>query len=117
MTSESKTPAIQTRLRATLAPFVEEVVARFALAGLAVGIVKDGALVYAQGFGVRSLATLQPDAAQAYELLGQACMITGARDEAAVNLRRALELDPDNVHARDLLQQLGSMPARREDAP
>jgi CubicO group peptidase (beta-lactamase class C family) len=60
--------------------------------------------------------TLQPDAAQAYELLGQAGMITGARDDAALNLRRALELDPDNIHARDLLQRLESMPARPEDA-
>jgi CubicO group peptidase (beta-lactamase class C family) len=60
MTSESKAPASPAQLSAALQPFVEEVVARFALAGLAVGIVKDGALVYGQGFGIRSLDTQEP---------------------------------------------------------
>jgi CubicO group peptidase (beta-lactamase class C family) len=42
-------------LEATLQPLVQHVVASFGLAGLAIGIVKSGELVYSQGFGVRNL--------------------------------------------------------------
>ncbi len=45
---------------AKLEPFVQQVITSFSLAGLAVGIVKAGDLVYTQGFGVRSLATQEP---------------------------------------------------------
>jgi CubicO group peptidase (beta-lactamase class C family) len=47
-------------LEAKLQPFVQDVVASFGLAGLAIGIVKSGELVYMQGFGVRSLNTQEP---------------------------------------------------------
>lgn len=43
-----------------LAPLIEHIVAACGLAGLAIGIVKAGELVYAQGFGVRNLATQEP---------------------------------------------------------
>ena len=47
-------------LEAKLPPFVQHVVASFGLAGLAIGIVKSGELVYTQGFGVRNLDTQEP---------------------------------------------------------
>jgi tetratricopeptide (TPR) repeat protein len=50
--------------------------------------------------------TLQPDASQAYEMLGWAYMVHGEKEVAADNLRRALVLDPANEHAGKLLQQL-----------
>lgn len=49
---------------------------------------------------------LQPDASEAYEMLGWAYMIQGEYELAADNLRRALALDPDNEQARKRLQQL-----------
>lgn len=51
---------------------------------------------------------LQPDASEAYEMLGWADMIIGEKDSAADNLRRALALDPDNEQAGRLLRQLGN---------
>lgn len=50
--------------------------------------------------------TLQPDASQAYEMLGWAYMVQGEKEVAADNLRRALVLDPENEEAGKLLQQL-----------
>jgi CubicO group peptidase (beta-lactamase class C family) len=50
--------------------------------------------------------TLQPDASQAYEMLGWAYIVHGEEEVAADNLRRALALDPENEHAGKLLQQL-----------
>jgi hypothetical protein len=50
--------------------------------------------------------TLQPDASLAYEMLGWAFMVEGEKELAADNLRRALALDPEAWHARQLLQQL-----------
>ncbi len=44
----------------TLAPVLREIVARWEILGLAVGIVHDGEIVYAQGFGVQSLDTRTP---------------------------------------------------------
>jgi CubicO group peptidase (beta-lactamase class C family) len=55
---------------------------------------------------VKLWVTLQPDAAEAYELLGWAHMVQGEQEAAADNLRRALALDPANWHARRLLQRL-----------
>jgi CubicO group peptidase (beta-lactamase class C family) len=51
--------------------------------------------------------TLQPDASEAYEMLGWAYMLQGEKELAADNLRRALTLDPEAWHAGRLLQQLG----------
>jgi CubicO group peptidase (beta-lactamase class C family) len=50
--------------------------------------------------------TLQPDASQAYEMLGWAYMVQGEKEVAADNLRRALALGPENEEAGKLLQQL-----------
>lgn len=47
-------------LEATLSPFVQRVIEDFGLAGVAIGIVKDGEPVYVQGFGVRNLDTQEP---------------------------------------------------------
>jgi CubicO group peptidase (beta-lactamase class C family) len=47
-------------LEAKLQSFTQHVVASFGLAGLAIGIVKSGELVYTQGFGVRNLDTQEP---------------------------------------------------------
>jgi CubicO group peptidase (beta-lactamase class C family) len=47
-------------LEAKLQSFAQHVVASFGLAGLAIGIVKSGELVYTQGFGVRNLDTQEP---------------------------------------------------------
>jgi CubicO group peptidase (beta-lactamase class C family) len=47
-------------LEAKLQPFVQQLFASFGLAGLAIGIVKSGELVYSQGFGVRNLDTQEP---------------------------------------------------------
>jgi Tfp pilus assembly protein PilF len=51
--------------------------------------------------------TLQPDAAEAYEMLGWAYMVQGEREQAAELLRQALNRDPQAWHAARLLQQLG----------
>jgi Tfp pilus assembly protein PilF len=55
---------------------------------------------------VKLWVTLQPDASEAYELLGWAYLVQGETEVAAEQLRRALALDPDNEHAEQLLQQL-----------
>ena len=51
---------VRAALEATYEPLARRVIESFGLAGVAVGVVKDGALVYAHGFGVRSLATGEP---------------------------------------------------------
>jgi CubicO group peptidase (beta-lactamase class C family) len=55
---------------------------------------------------VQLWVTLQPDAAEAHEMLGWAYMVQGEMEGAADHLRRALTLDPDAWHAERLLQQL-----------
>lgn len=47
-------------LAARLQPLAQRALAAFGLPGLAIGVVRAGALVYAQGFGVRSRATGEP---------------------------------------------------------
>jgi len=49
---------------------------------------------------------LQPDAAEAYEMLGWAYLVQGEQEEAADNLHQALARDPEAWHAARLLQQL-----------
>jgi CubicO group peptidase (beta-lactamase class C family) len=60
MDTAQRSQDVAARLEATLQPFVQQVVAAFGLAGLAIGIVKSGELVYSQGFGVRNLDTQEP---------------------------------------------------------
>jgi CubicO group peptidase (beta-lactamase class C family) len=55
-----KEPVLKAVLEAKLQPLVQHVVASYGLAGLAIGVVKSGELVYAQGFGVRNLDTQEP---------------------------------------------------------
>ncbi|HSH83214.1 MAG TPA: serine hydrolase, partial [Herpetosiphonaceae bacterium] len=55
---------------------------------------------------VQLWVTLQPNASEAYELLGWAYLVQGEKELAAGNLRRALTLDAENWHAGRLLQQL-----------
>jgi CubicO group peptidase (beta-lactamase class C family) len=43
-----------------LAPIIEQVIDSYGLAGLGVGIVKDGAVLFAEGFGQRSVDTGEP---------------------------------------------------------
>ncbi len=60
MDTEQSSQDLKAILEAKLQPFVQHVVESFGLAGLAIGIVKSGELVYTQGFGVRSLETREP---------------------------------------------------------
>ena len=50
--------------------------------------------------------TLQPEASEAHEMLGWADFVVGDRERAAASLRRALELDGENEHAKQLLERL-----------
>lgn len=52
--------AVRSRLETLLPPLLETLIADFALPGVAVAVVANGALVYAQGFGVRNLTTREP---------------------------------------------------------
>lgn len=52
--------ALRSALETRLTPFVQRAFAAYGLAGLAVGVVSAGELVYARGFGVRSRATGEP---------------------------------------------------------
>jgi CubicO group peptidase (beta-lactamase class C family) len=60
MTTRQSSQALKARFETELAPYVQQVVVSFGLAGLAIGIVKSGELIYAQGFGVRNLNTQEP---------------------------------------------------------
>jgi CubicO group peptidase (beta-lactamase class C family) len=60
MTMEQNNQDLNAAIEEKLQPLIEQVIESFGLAGLAIGIVKDDALVYAQGFGVRNLNTREP---------------------------------------------------------
>ena len=49
---------------------------------------------------------MQPDLAAAHLNLARACGMTGDVARAAGELRRAIELDPDNAVAQELLRQI-----------
>ncbi|MDX1521113.1 MAG: serine hydrolase domain-containing protein [Anaerolineae bacterium] len=49
-----------------LVPVIEQVIDASGLAGLGVGIVNDGAVVFAQGFGQRSVETGEPVTAHSF---------------------------------------------------
>jgi SAM-dependent methyltransferase len=64
---------------------------------------------YFDGLGMSLLklwVTLQPNAAEAYEMLGWAYLVQGEKKVAVDTLRRALTLDPEAWHAERLLEQL-----------
>lgn len=50
----------------------------------------------------------QPDALEVYEMIGWAHLNRGETEAARKNIERALELEPDNVHAAYMLAQLAS---------
>jgi CubicO group peptidase (beta-lactamase class C family) len=50
----------EAQLDTTLTPFIEEVMQAYDLPGMAIGIVKDNEIVYAQGFGYKNIDTKQP---------------------------------------------------------
>lgn len=50
--------------------------------------------------------TLFPESANVYDSLGEAYLAAGDERRAAANYRRALELDPANDHARNVLDRL-----------
>jgi CubicO group peptidase (beta-lactamase class C family) len=56
-------------------------------------------------------ATLYPEVGNAYDSLGEAYLAKGDDALAIQSYSKALELDPDNDHARDVLQSLGALPA------
>lgn len=60
MNPEQSTPNVKAAIKATLPLFVQQIVEAFGLAGLAVGMIKSGELLYTQGFGVRNLDTQEP---------------------------------------------------------
>lgn len=51
---------LKTAVESKLEPLIEQVMESFGLAGLAIGIVKDGEFAYARGFGVRDVETKEP---------------------------------------------------------
>ncbi|MGB3563724.1 MAG: tetratricopeptide repeat protein [Thermoanaerobaculia bacterium] len=53
----------------------------------------------------RSVIALDPGHAGAHLYLGDLLLKSGNREEAVVNLRRAVELDPDDPRARQLLER------------
>src|SRR5688500_15580492 len=60
MTIEQNNQDLNAAIEEKLQPLIEQVIESFGLAGLAIGIVKDETLVYAQGSGVRNLNTREP---------------------------------------------------------
>ena len=56
----SENPGAEARLRAELEPQINEAISKGRLPGLALGVVKDGKLIYAKGFGVSKLGTTTP---------------------------------------------------------
>ena len=60
MQAHNSNQEITTLLEEQLEPLIQQVVASFEMAGLAIGIVRDDAVVYAKGFGVKHLETREP---------------------------------------------------------
>ena len=52
---------------------------------------------------------LYPKVGNCYDSLGEAYLANGDEDLGIENYSRALELDPDNNYARDVLQRLGAL--------
>ena len=51
---------------------------------------------------------LFPEVGNTYDSLGEAYMISGDREQAIANYRKALELDPSNENAKAMLTRLGA---------
>ena len=49
-----------------------------------------------------------PDSFNVYDSLGEAWLKAGNKEKAAENLKKSLALNPENKHAAELLDQLGS---------
>jgi Flp pilus assembly protein TadD len=55
----------------------------------------------------QKVVVLRPDDGVTHALLGQALARTGRRDEAVIEFRRALQLDPTDADTREWLSRLG----------
>ncbi len=60
MKAQNSNQEITTLLEEQLEPLIQQVVACFEMAGLAIGIVRGDEVVYAKGFGVKHLETREP---------------------------------------------------------
>jgi len=60
MQAQNSNQEITTLLEEQLEPLIQQVVASFEMAGLAIGIVRGDEVVYAKGFGVKHLETREP---------------------------------------------------------
>ncbi len=60
MQAHNSNQEITTLLEEQLEPLIQQVVASFEMAGLAIGIVRGDEVVYAKGFGVKHLETREP---------------------------------------------------------
>ncbi len=52
-------------------------------------------------------ASEHPTSSNAWDSLGEACLLAGRREAAIQHYRKSLELDPNNENARSVLTQLG----------
>jgi Flp pilus assembly protein TadD len=57
---------------------------------------------------LRRAAKLAPKSSRIYTLLGEAYLNSGQSSVAAENFKKALQLDPDNVRARDGFNEASS---------
>ncbi len=60
MKAQNSTQEITTLLEEQLEPLIQQVMASFEMAGLAIGIVRGDEVVYVKGFGVKHLETREP---------------------------------------------------------
>ena len=111
---------------------LEEIIARWGIPGLGVGIVEDGEIVYARGFGVQSLETRRPGHARFDVLCGlhrqvfrrQRGDATGRAGQTRSWMRRSsntlpyFRLDDDRyrqITLRQMLSHTSGMPDMDED--
>ena len=52
---------------------------------------------------------LNPDAVYSHMMLGQLHMMKGDKDSALASIQRALVLEPDNEHAKGMLERVKAM--------
>ncbi len=51
-------------------------------------------------------AEAYPQSANVYDSLGEACLISGQKELARINYKKAVELNPKNVNAIEVLKTL-----------